>query len=193
MDQKTVTLIISIVAILATLISSLIGHYFTAKARTSSFKQLLYGKQVDLLIKIIQKQGRYKVFATLLLPGAEEYAERAHVEISENLKEYSILTEEAAAIMPTNLWIAIRDCSSVMGDFLEKYNKGRLTTSDDDMLAFIAIDTKVALMSRSFIGADKLSGESVKLFATKNDLKRVTEMKASAFEEFARQKNKKDS
>jgi hypothetical protein len=190
MDQKVITLIISIVAILATLISSLIGHYFTAKARTSSFKQMLYGKQVDLLIQVIHKQGRFKIFATLLLPGAEEYAERAHGEIIENLKEYSILTEEAAAIITTEIWIAIRDCSSAMGDFVEKYDKGELT-SQDDMLPYTAIDTKVTLMIRSFIGADKLSDESVKLFSTKKDLKRITEMNLSAFEEFARQKNKK--
>jgi hypothetical protein len=131
MEQKVITLIISIVAILATLTSSLIGHYFTAKARSSSFKQLLYGKQVDLLIKVIHMQGRFKVFATLLLPGAEKYAERAYGDMIELLKDYSILTEEAAAIIPTKLWIAIRSCSATMGDFVEKYDKGDLKSSDD--------------------------------------------------------------
>ena len=86
MDQKVITLIISVVAILATLISSLIGHYFTAKARTSSYKQFLYGKQVDLLIKVIHKQGRFKIYATLLMPDAEEYAERARNDIGDIIK-----------------------------------------------------------------------------------------------------------
>jgi hypothetical protein len=191
MDQKFVTLIISVVAILATLTSSLIGHYYTAKARTSSFKQLLYGRQLDLLIKIVHKQSRFKIFATLLMPGGIDYSEQAREDIGQILKEYSMLTEEAAAIIPTELWISIRECSSRMNDLVEKYDEG-LLRSPDDMVAFTGIDTKVALMTRSFIGADKLSDESVKLFSTKKDLKRVTEMDVSEFENLAREKNKKE-
>lgn len=188
MDQKIITLIISIVAILATLTSSLIGHYFTAKARSSSFKQVLYNKQVDLFIKIIHKQGRFKVFATLLLPGAEEFAEKAYNDICELIKDYSILTEEAAAIIPADLWILYRNCSSAMSEFVDRYDKG-LLTSTNDMLQFTAIDVKVALMTRSFIGVDKLSEENVRLFSTKNELRRVTEIEIDVFEELARQKN----
>lgn len=189
MDQKVITLIISVVAILATLISSLIGHYFTAKARTSSYKQFLYGKQVDLLIKVIHKQGRFKIYATLLMPDAEEYAERARNDIGDIIKDFSILTEEAAAIIPTELWLAIRDCLNAMDTFVEKYDS-KTDLKSEDMVSFTAIDTKVALMTRSFIGADKLSDESVKLFSTKKEFYNVTNMEVGAFEELAGQKNK---
>jgi hypothetical protein len=165
----------------------LIGHFFTAKARSSSYKQFLYGKQVDLLIKVIHKQGRFKIYATLLMPDAEEYAECARNDIGDIIKDYSILTEEEATIIPIELWLAVRDCLNAMDTFVEKYDSETGLTSED-LVSFTAIDTKVALMTRSFIGADKLSDESVKLFSTKRELYNVTNMEVDAFEELARQK-----
>lgn len=182
MDQKVVTLIISIVAILATLTSSLIGHYFTAKARTSSFKQLLYGKQVDLLIKIMQNQGRFKIFASLLIPSEIDHREKAREDARTILIEYSSLSEEAAAIIPSELWGTIRECLRSMSDLIDQFDRGELN-SKDDILSFTAISVKTTLMIRSFIGADKLSYESVALFATKKDLQRITKMDANSFVE----------
>ncbi|NVM66954.1 hypothetical protein FHW88_005272 [Mucilaginibacter sp. SG538B] len=188
MDQKIVTLIISIVAILATLTSSLVGHYFTAKARTSSFKQLLYGRQVDLLIRIMQKQGSFKIYASLLIPGEVDYREQARKDGVEILKEYSALSEEAAAIIPSELWGGIRDCCRSMSDLIEQFDRGELN-SKDKLLPFTAINVKVGLMIRSFIGADKLSYESVALFETKKDLQRITKMEISSFVEMPSNKN----
>ena len=68
-------------------------------------RELLYSKQVELISKIIHKQARYRVYATVL-SGDETavFHERARADIGECVKEYSELTEQAAAILPTDLW-----------------------------------------------------------------------------------------
>ncbi len=119
MDQNVVTLVIGLAGISSTLISSGLGIYFTARARSAPLRELLYSKQVDLISKIIYKQARYRVYATVL--GDDKTAtfhKRALEDIGECVKEYSELTERAAAILPTDLWVEVKRLSSAMTDLV---------------------------------------------------------------------------
>lgn len=140
---------------------------------------IIPARSVDLLIKIMQNQGRFKIYASLPIPSEIDHMEKAREDARTILIEYSSLSEEAAAIISSELWGTIRDCLRSMSDLIDQFDRGELN-SKDDILSFTAISVKTALMIRSFIGADKLSYESVALFATKKDLERITKMDANS-------------
>ena len=70
MDQKVVTLILGLAGIAGTLISIGLGLYFTAKARSAPLREALFKKQLDLISRIMHKQGRIRVFVTIM--GGED-------------------------------------------------------------------------------------------------------------------------
>jgi hypothetical protein len=188
MDQNVVTLIIGLAGISSTLISSGLGIYYTARARSAPLRELLYSKQVELISKIIHKQARYRVYATVL-SGDETAAfhERALEDIGECVKEYSELTEQGAAILPTDLWVAIKHLSSAMTDLVVDYDEVS-KIDQDKLLAIIAMDAKVALLSRAVLGVDELTDESLRLFSTRKGLESLTNIELRELEERARQK-----
>ena len=55
MDANTVTLVVGLGGIVATLVSSSLGLYFTSKARSSTLREMLYSRQIDLIIQIMKE------------------------------------------------------------------------------------------------------------------------------------------
>lgn len=75
-----------------------------------------------------------------------------------------------------------------MGNILAEYDtKGEIaneTTRD-----FISRCAKAVLISRTVLGVDKLTGESIKLFASKKDFERLTEIEIDHFKKMYDEKN----
>ncbi|HXD32137.1 MAG TPA: hypothetical protein VN643_13525 [Pyrinomonadaceae bacterium] len=137
-------------------------------------RELLYSKQVELSSKIIHKQARYRVYATVLsYDKTSAFHERALDDIGECVREYSELTEQAAAILPTDLWIEIRRLSTAMTDLVTDYDVVS-KIDQDKLIAILAIDAKVALLSRAVLGVDELTGESLRLFSKRNGIETLT-------------------
>ncbi len=181
------TLIIGLAGISSTLISSGLGIYFIARGRSAPLRELLYSKQVELISKIIHKQARYRVYATVLSDDkTAAFHERALEDIGECLKEYSELTDQAAAILPTDLWIEIKRLSTAMTALLVDYDK-TLKIDRDKLVEIIAIETKVALLSRALLGADELTDESLRLFSSSKGFERLANVELSELEELAHQ------
>lgn len=176
MTQQTITLIVGLAGITATLISSFLGLYFTANARTNPLRQTLYTKQLDLIVSILQKQGRFRTFATILLDANYPFLEQAREDIGECVMDYSKLTEEATAILPTDLWIEIRKLNSWMTDFLVSYDAEQPLAELRD---YIVIDAKVALIARALLGVDELSHESINLFSSQKRFERLSKISSS--------------
>ncbi|WP_367331745.1 hypothetical protein [Sphingobacterium multivorum] len=174
MNRELVTIIISILAVAGTLISSTIGHYFTAKARSSSFRQQLYSKQLDLITELVYKQSRFKLFLIIILDMGE-FAERALGDMNKCLSEYSELTHKSAVILPTDLYIQVRKINNWMSTFAElSQNLDNLSLEMLDK--FKSLDVKMVLTARSLLGIDELSDDSTKLFATKKDYNRIKDL-----------------
>ncbi len=187
MDQNVVTLIIGLAGISSTLISSGLGIYYTARAGSAPLRELLYSKQVELISKIIHKQARYRVYATVL-SGSETavFHERARADIRECVKEYSELTEQAAAILPTDLWVEINRLSTSMTDLTVDYD-ATSKIDKDKLIEIVAIDAKVALLSRAVLGVDELTDESLRLFSKRKEFESLTNLELKELEERARQ------
>lgn len=176
MEEKTTTLIVGLAGILSTLIASGLGLYFTAKARTNSLREALYVRQFDLITRIISKQGRVRVFATILAGKDNTYKEQAREDIGNCVKEFSEYQEEGAAILPTELWIEIKKTDDYMADILVNYDEGK-GVSEDDIKTLAAMMAKVCLLSRVVIGVDELTEESVKLFSSKKEYEKLANIK----------------
>src|SRR5271165_2837759 len=101
------SLILGGAALVSTAIVASLGLYFTARARTAPMRELLYSKQLDLAQRVFRAFGRAKVIAVLLNPACE-HKERARVDMGGIVKRLSILTDEAAALFPTELYVAVK-------------------------------------------------------------------------------------
>jgi len=187
MDDKVVTLIVGLAGITATLISSVLGLYFIAKARSAPLRESLFNKQVELVTKIIHKKERFRIYATILAGSDESLKELARGDIGLCVRDFSELEEEGSAVLPVELWVEIRQLSSQMVNILVQYDINNMIT-ERDMREFVARCTKVALISRAVIGADELTEESIKLFSSKKDFEELAGLEVKYFEAMHDQK-----
>jgi hypothetical protein len=188
MDDKVVTLVVGLAGITATLISSGLGLYFLARARSAPLRESLFNKQLELVTKIIHKQERFRIFATILAGSDESFKELAREDIGSCVRDFSELKEEGSAILPVELWVEIRQLSSQMTSMLVEYDNGNGIT-EEDMRELWSRCAKVALISRAIIGADELTEESIKLFSSKKDYDKLTGLEVRHFEAIYNQKN----
>lgn len=184
MDANTVTLVVGLTGILATLISSCAGLFFTARARSSSLREALYERQLNLVVRMFSKQGRIRVLATIMCGDAEAWKEQARQDIRICIKELSELSEEGAAILPTELWVESKELMNCVTEFLRRYDTG--IVSPDELASLAARDTKVALVARMVLGVDELSEQSLRLFSSTESLTRVAKIQISEFENMAK-------
>jgi hypothetical protein len=194
MEQQTVTLIVSLAGITATLASSVLGFYFTAKARRNSMREALFGKQMELISRIMHKSGRVRVFATILTGKDEGFRDRAREDMGECVREFSEMQNESDAILPTELWVEVRRLSDHMVELLVRYDEdGQI--EPDGLARLVAISAKVGLLSRSVMGVDELTDESLALFSSKKDYERLAEIEVESFERMSKdaQADKLDS
>ena|SRR5919205_637656 len=188
MDPNVVTLIIGLAGIASTLISSGLGIYYTAKARSAPLREMLYSKQVELISKLIYKQGRFRVYATVLSDETSIYGEQARDDIGNCVKEYAELTEEGAAILPTDLWIEVKQLSSAMSGLVVDYDaSGKI--DKDRLVELIAIEAKLSLIARAVLGVDKLTDESLQLFSSTKEFERLAKLESHTLEAMVREKN----
>jgi hypothetical protein len=166
------SLIIAIAGMFSTLVVAALGLYFTARARSAPMREMLYSKQLDLARQIFKAFGRGRMYAALLTPD-NEYRDRARVDIGGVIKRLSVLTDEAAALFPTELYIAVGDASKEFTSLLVEFDEGRDTKVISGRVA--ARTAKAALIVRALLGIDELSVESIRLFSKKDALERLAE------------------
>lgn len=187
MDSNTVTLVIGLSGITATLISSALGLYFTSKARSSPLREMLYSKQIDLIVSIISKTGRIRIFTTILASKDSTFKDRARDDLGDYVKILYELTEQGAAILPTELWIEVKKLSEHVVTISDEYDKNKIIDSNQ-IVKLSAIGTKVALVARSVLGVDELTEESIKIFSSKKAFGNLANIEISYFENMAREK-----
>lgn len=196
MTEHLSILIIGLAGIVATLIASGAGLYFTAKARTGPLREVLYSKQVELLCRIVHRQSRFRVYATILrcedeTDDAYAFKEKAREDIAQCFREFSETQEEAAAVLPTEGWVEIKKLSDCMSGILGEYDesKGIKQASFTNLVARM---TKVALLARVVLGVDELTDESLSLFAAAKDYERTASIEIGFFEGLVDKGNKKE-
>jgi hypothetical protein len=180
MQANIVTLIIGLSGITATLIAGGLGIYFTAKARSSGLREALFSKQLDLISRIMHKQGRFRVFATILAGEDDTYKDLARDDIGVCTRDFSEIQEEGAAILPVELWVEVKKLNDQMATILVDYDEGR-GISEDSSKTLVGMMTKIGLLARTVIGADELTDESLRLFTDKKNYDDLALMEIESF------------
>lgn len=183
MNENTITLIVSVAGILSTLVIAIVGFYYTHKAQTSTFREQLYAKQIDLIVKLFHFHGRFKVFSTLIIEN--HFKEEAMDDMRVLLRDHSIAKEEAGALFPVELYEQLSAVGAAMSIFMDR-NEGDIPLSMEDQLPFSAADVKFALLSRSMLGVDELSTGNIKLTSSITDFKRVQQLDQDYFDRYIR-------
>ncbi len=76
------------------------------------------------------------------------------------------MQEEGAALLPTELWIEVKKVNDYIVDILVSYDD-KNEIEEESLKSFVAMCTKIGLMSRNVFGVDELTEESLKLFSSK--------------------------
>lgn len=180
MEDKIVTLIIGIAGIFSTLIASGLGLYFIAKSRSAALRESLFNQQLELIKKIIHKQERIRIYFTILSGSDDTFEEAARSDLGECVRDFSELQEEGAAILPTELWIEVKQLNNHVTHMLVLYDEGK-GVSAENTVELVSRATKVALLSRVVLGIDELTEESLKLFSSKKSMDRIANLEIEHF------------
>jgi len=76
-------------------------------------REVLFSRQLTLSERILRAFGRARVFATMLTADGE-HAEQAREDIRVVVKRLSILTDEAAALLPTELYVDVNQATATI-------------------------------------------------------------------------------
>lgn len=171
MDPSVTALVLGLAGLVATLLSSSLGLYFTAKARTSPLREHLYREQVELTLRILRTSGRAKLFAAVLADEDSPHLERAREDLRRRIMELARLSDSAAAILPTELYVEVRRLANLFSEYSEAFDeKVDLTEFPGKFAGHMG---KTAILARTYLGVDQLSAESARLFTTKRKLKEI--------------------
>jgi hypothetical protein len=173
MKPEVVALILGLAGIVATLISSGLGLYFIARARTAPMRELLYARQLALSLSILHLVGRMRVLVILMAPDGEQ-KERAREDFGRAVHRMSVLSDQAAVLFPAQVFGVVRSLSSRAAAFLVEWNEGRAPGGYGEELSGQSL--KLALMARTLLGIEELSDESVGLFTKKRHLQELAEI-----------------
>jgi len=188
MDKETVTLVIGISGIAATLISSMAGLYFVSKERSSSLRASLFSKQIDLISDINFKMCRFRVFASVLSEPNSPFMEQAKQDLRTCFKEFCELEEKGAVLLPVELWINLKSTHDSMSEIVSE-SESNSCIKNDSLKKLIAVLTKTALISRSVTGADELTEQAIGIFSNNKSFKRVAELDLKVLEDIVEKSN----
>lgn len=188
MENETVTLIVGLTGIAATLISSLAGLYFVSKERSSSLRASLFAKQLELITEINFRISRFRLFATVLNEEDSPFFDQASQDLRTCYKEFCELEEQGAVLLPVELWTNLKSTQSCMSDIISELESKNIVTKNS-LKVLIAAFTKTALISRSVTGADELTQQAIGLFSSNKSFKRVTELETNVLEDMVEKQN----
>ncbi|SHN45411.1 hypothetical protein [Chitinophaga sp. CF418] len=183
MDANSVTLIVGLAGIIATLITAVIGFYYTAKSRSSPYREQLYLKQLELIVMLFHLHGRFKTFATLIIE--KHFLEEALTDIAIVIKDHSVSKEQAAAIFPVELFRTLNIVHALMMEFIGKCDEGHVLTKED-FIKFSSADLKFALQSRTIMGVDELTKGSTQLVSSSKNVRTMNDLDTEYFHEFVK-------
>ena len=92
------------------------------------------------------------------------------------MPKLSRLTDVAAAILPTDVYVELNRLNSSVTSFLVAADEGQIDKAFPQEIGPKA--AKVALLARSSLGIDELSEESLKLFGSTRELQRLAGLTA---------------
>jgi hypothetical protein len=172
MEQQTITLILGLAGIFATLISASLGFFFTAKARSAPLRELLYVKQIELIYKIMPELKKIIVYFAILSGTDETVKEKTEKTLLEHCSIFSDLVDEGEVVLPTKLCIMCSMVNSEVTRMLSEYEVKREIVKNK-IGRLTATSLQLIINARSMFGVDPLSEESLSLFSSSKDIEEI--------------------
>ena len=83
------------------------------------------------------------------------------------------------------LWVEIKRLTDHLSNILISYDKSN-KIDPSILTTLVAMEAKIALISRTIIGVDELTGESLSLFSSKKHYDDLTNIEIEQFEKYLR-------
>lgn len=161
------TFALGLAGLVSTLIASLLGLYYTHKARSATYREFLYTKQIEFIVECFDRVNVLQSLAVIIETTTEE-PDRQQIweELQGEIVRFASIANKAAAILPTELFSALSGFSSACTEFLLKAAKEKELT--EAVHTIQGQNMRFGLLAREFMGIDALSEESMKLFSKQN-------------------------
>ena len=92
-------LVLAVAGLAATVVSSGLGLYFTFRARTAPYRDLLYQKQTTLVTDLLETMAQVDALCGVVLTSKEEPGRKnAWTELQDQLSRFALLGARAAEI-----------------------------------------------------------------------------------------------
>ncbi len=166
MDSNTVTLFIGLAGIGSTLIIAGVGFYFNYKTRKSSYQEILFSEQLNLIKNSQLEIGYIKHLMPILTNLYNDYVPEADLKARQHLVNLSNLANEGSAIFPAELWLEHNKLVNEVQEFLDTEPRSRTK----DMVTGVGAQAAVfSIANRRVLGADELSMETYKVISNSKE------------------------
>jgi len=165
MDQNTQTLLISLLGILATLCVSVVGFYFTVRARADAMRALVYGKQLDVLIKISECISQAETLVSVLSTDPGAFIAEAADELRSVSSDLRKVDHIAAVLLPASLFAEFTETAqAIVALAVSAHGDQGISKECSTAIGCTCRFTKLA---RAHLGVDSLSKETLKVLGTR--------------------------
>lgn len=163
---------IALAGLLSTSIVSAIGIYFTHKARTQNYRDLLYEKQLELVVELMEIAQLMQLEAGLVVDvdgGSQREIYRDA--FNEHYLEFRKLERRGTVLLPVELYGAVKEVLESASSVAIKISDAEETI--EAVQSLITSNARLGLVARRFMGVDALSTQSRRLFPNEKDMEKV--------------------
>lgn len=172
MEADITALVLGIGGLVATGMIGALGLYFTAKARSAPLREALYARQLTVIVDLLQLIENARLYVAIGLGEDTDYRQRAHSDLVGCMPELNRYRSLASALLPVEIFVEVSRVSDVLSAFIETLERESPDPTLQEQLAEHCM--RLALLSRQLLGIDELSEVSIKLFADKKALERLS-------------------
>jgi hypothetical protein len=163
---------IAIAGLISTIIVSGIGIYFTHKTRTQNYRNLLFHKKLELIIELMEYSQLMELDSDLVISAKSELDRKNYLEIfNEHYLNFAELERKGTIILPVELYVKVSESYRIAQDLVIKFNDN--DGEPEDLEEYKASNLQFGLIAREYMGVDKLSTQSIKLFSSKKEISKL--------------------
>jgi hypothetical protein len=169
---------IALAGLLSTSIVSIVGFYFTNRARTQNYRSYLYQKQLDLIVEVVDLMQLLELDLDLVISSKSDESRADYLSIfNEHFLEFWEKQRISATLFSIDLYEQINKINTLAQEIVIKINDGE--GSKDDLNMLKANNLQFALLAREFMGVEELTDQTIKLFSSKKEITRLTSIEDS--------------
>jgi len=156
--------LIAVGGFIATAVTGVAGIYFSYRAQRTPLRQALYERQLDVLLEFVPVATRQSKVAAVLaeMQTLSEEDQKALDEAWDEVNGTLLyVVQRASVLLPSEMYSAMTSCRVAAEEFETAIVKGVRVGQRYNELSGAVIHA--GMMAREFVGADTLSGESLRL------------------------------